>query len=151
MLQTYYSQMEKIQTFYGVKRTRSAKSQFLAKLKRDMEMPIFKTSTSMLNFMLIHTNGMNEMKDFELLHDTSIYDEVLRIYQMKANEHAHDMFGDWDSIEVVITMFNSQCMLPHGIDITSLKIYDKRLMEMLVSNKINRTTIYFMLFLIYND
>ena len=151
MLQTYYSQMEKIQTFYGVKRTRSAKSQFLAKLKKDMELPMFKTSTSMLNFMLIQTNGMEKMKDIELIHTTSLYDDVLRLFQMKANAHAHDMFNDWVSIEAVITMFNTRCMLPAGCDVASLKIYDKRLMDMLVINKINRTTLYFMLYLIYSE
>ena len=151
MLQTYYSQIEKIQSFYGVKRTRSAKSQFLAKLKKDMEIPEFKTSTSMLNFMLIHTNGMVNMKDFILTCNTSIYEEVLHQYKHKAQIHAHDMFADWRDIDEVITMFNRNYLLPTPTDIASLKIYDKRLKAMLEKNTINRTTIYFLLYLIYSE
>jgi len=150
MLENYYNDILKIQKFFKINTSRSAKSQFLKTLKRDMAEPVFKVSTSMLNFMLTHTNGMSEMKDFQLVH-LSLEEELYRQFQDVSSNHAHDMFGDWDRFEDIITFFNRNYLLPPGTDIARMKQYDKRLKEMIRNDTVNRTTVYFMLFLIYSE
>lgn len=149
MLEVYYMDQQKIQSRYGHTRSRSAKSQYLKLLKEDMKKPVFKVSTSMLNFMIIHTKGMTEMKDFQLIQPT-LFEEIEYRCQMKSTEHSGDSFNEHRDIKSIICYFNQNYMLPKPTRVADLRVYDSRLFKMIEDNKVNRTTIYFLLYLIYS-
>ena len=149
MLELYYTDQQKIQSRYGIPRSRSAKSQFLKLLKEDMKKPVFKVSTSILNFMIINTKGMTEMKDFELIKPT-LFEEIEYRCEMKSISHIGDSFNEHRNMKSIICYFNRTYMLPTPTRISDLRIYDSRLMRYIEDNKVNRTTIYFILYLIYS-
>ena len=149
MLEVYYMDQQKIQSRYGHTRSRSAKSQYLKLLNEDMKKPVFKVSTSMLNFMIIHTKGMTEMKDFQMNQPT-FFEEIEYRCQMKQISHSGESFSEYRDIKSIICYFNRTYMLPTPTQISYLRVYNGRLMKMIEDNKVNRTTIYFLLYLIYS-
>jgi len=143
-LSKYYSLIEKVNAHFHRRVSRSAKSQHLAILKKLLESGDFHANKSMYNYLLPYIN------EEVVLERGGLYDETMRLYNECMRKYGNKPCSNFTGWDDVITFFNRNYMLERPLkNVQQLKLYDKRLDMYIKSNTLNKTTIYFLLYLLF--
>jgi len=147
-LNKYYDEIVRVHEHFNSKRSRSAKSQHLSKMKESIQKDEWSPQLSFYNFMLEITEGFTKPMTYELT-ETNIHKEIIKYYNKKMIKYRGpvSVFADYYN---VITYFNRSYTIPLPTkNMNQVKLYDKRLLRAIDTQTINYRTIYFLLFLIY--
>tara|TARA_R110000824_G_scaffold249201_1_gene438121 strand:+ start:811 stop:1278 length:468 start_codon:yes stop_codon:yes gene_type:complete len=148
-LTTYYGLIHVINQHFNRSVSRSAKSQHLKKMREYLSDDRHSPSKNIFTMIGNETENWTSVPTLELK-DKGLYAECLRLYNGGVIKWGNRPFTNYTGWEDIITFFNRNILLPKPLlNINQLKLYDKRLLTYIESNTLNKTTIYFLLFLLF--
>jgi len=143
-LDRFFTRLSTIRKQYDKAPSRASKSKYLKLVKTAIQEKKWTQATEMLSLSNQWDGDVN-------LTEPTIQQEIqkhLNLILSRCNRNPMSATY-YEGEQGILTYFNRNYMLPRPLtNVNQLKLYDKRLRKYIDTNKINNTTIYFLLFLL---
>ena len=146
-MDAYYKVVKDVNLYFGRKLSNSAKSQHLSTMRKSMESGKHSSANNIFAYISEMTDEFSEMPAYEFSQAT-IHSEILQWYNKKLIAYGNRPCATLGSFDECITLFNRNYMMKRPLEnVNQLKLYDRRLKAYIDTNKVNNTTIWFLIFL----